>query len=232
MLNLRGLARVLLDDLHLQEVLPDGGVGKDIESLDVPPDFSLMKQWINLYSGLGRPYLLFGEMLHPPPLKTDGTTIYLNRTYPAILHNAFRAPDGREAVVAVNVTNQVQSGQLVWKGKTRVLSFAAWEAKLVEEDEPSDGGREAGREAGAQDAGGGGGRDDAATTDAAREDASDASETTGGVIALDEDLDSGGCCSVVGAKRGKTGRAFFAIALALALTRRRPRHKGEHRIRT
>jgi hypothetical protein len=50
---------------------------------------------------------------------------------PAILHNAYRAPDGSEAVVAVNITDKAQTGRLRWAGKEIELNLSAWEVKLV-----------------------------------------------------------------------------------------------------
>ena len=54
-----------------------------------------------------------------------------DRKSPAILHNAFRAPDGSEAVVTVNVTDEPQTGRLKWKGNTVDLKLSPWEATLV-----------------------------------------------------------------------------------------------------
>ena len=49
------------------------------------------------------------------------------REFPAILHNAFRAPDGSEAVIAVNITDQPQTGMLRWRGSQTELSLSPWE---------------------------------------------------------------------------------------------------------
>ena len=54
-----------------------------------------------------------------------------NMTLPAILHNAFRAPDGSEAVVVANGTSTKQAGKLAWKGKTTVLELAPQEVQLI-----------------------------------------------------------------------------------------------------
>jgi len=50
---------------------------------------------------------------------------------PAIFHNAFRAPDGSEAVVLVNVTDQPQVGRLTWGGRETELTLSPWEVRLV-----------------------------------------------------------------------------------------------------
>ena len=55
----------------------------------------------------------------------------VERELPAILHNAYRAPDGREAVIAVNITDEPQSGKLRWGGKEIDLRLSPWEARLI-----------------------------------------------------------------------------------------------------
>lgn len=55
----------------------------------------------------------------------------MEREFPAILHNAYRAPDGSEAVVAVNITDKPQTGRLDWNGKPIDLSLDPWESALV-----------------------------------------------------------------------------------------------------
>ncbi|HUT91868.1 MAG TPA: DUF6259 domain-containing protein [Thermoguttaceae bacterium] len=83
-------------------------------------------------------------------LPVDGKTLCQGKTYrlslwmktqgvgrsewelPAILHNAFRAPDGSEAVIAVNVTDKPQTGTLTWGGRQIDLHLEPWKARLVE----------------------------------------------------------------------------------------------------
>jgi hypothetical protein len=50
---------------------------------------------------------------------------------PAVMHNAFRGPDGSEAVVVVNATNEPVRAKLTWHGKARHLVLAPWEVRLV-----------------------------------------------------------------------------------------------------
>ena len=82
-------------------------------------------------------------------LRVDGKTLQKGKRYrlslwlkvqdadqldlqlPAILHNAYRAPDGSEAVVAVNITNKPQTGRLHWHGKVIGLTLDPWEAQLI-----------------------------------------------------------------------------------------------------
>ena len=50
---------------------------------------------------------------------------------PAILINAFRAPDGSEAVITVNITNKPQTGRLHWHGDAIDLRLSPWEVRLI-----------------------------------------------------------------------------------------------------
>ena len=58
-------------------------------------------------------------------------TVRVEREFPVILHNAFRAPDGSEAVIAVNITDQAQTGTLSWRGQERELALSPWELRLI-----------------------------------------------------------------------------------------------------
>jgi len=55
----------------------------------------------------------------------------VERELPAILHNAYRAPDGSEAVIAVNITDKPRTGELKWGGKEIDLRLSPWEARLI-----------------------------------------------------------------------------------------------------
>jgi hypothetical protein len=78
-----------------------------------------------------------GKTLHPG--KTYRLSLWMkvqdsgrvDRKLPAILHNAYRAPDGSEAVIAVNITDKPQTGRLHWHGNTIDLTLSPWEARLV-----------------------------------------------------------------------------------------------------
>ncbi|MEW6357143.1 MAG: DUF6259 domain-containing protein [Planctomycetota bacterium] len=66
-------------------------------------------------------------------LKAQGMSLWRRQTrgeIPAIFHSAFRAPDGSEAVIAVNITDQLQTGRLVWHGEEIKLELSPWEAIL------------------------------------------------------------------------------------------------------
>ena len=53
------------------------------------------------------------------------------REVPAVFHNAFRAPDGSEAVVMVNITDREQAGTLAWGGRETSLTLSPWELRLI-----------------------------------------------------------------------------------------------------
>jgi hypothetical protein len=129
MMNAAGKTRAWVDDMTLEELLPDG---KAVPAMrpDTPPGHKLMKQWVELFHGEGRPYLLFGRMLHPPKFET-ATITHRGKTLPSILHNAYRAADGSEAVILVNGTSQRQTGKLFWTGKTLDIVLEPEEARLI-----------------------------------------------------------------------------------------------------
>lgn len=126
MLHVSGDARVWVDDM----AIVDEATGQTVEVDAVPADHDLTRQWSVLFHGEGRPYLLHGRMLHPPRLECE-TIPYRSGTVPAILHNAFRAPDGSEAVVLCNVTDSERVGTLIWRGQTLELALGPQEVRLV-----------------------------------------------------------------------------------------------------
>ncbi|MGQ9731119.1 MAG: DUF6259 domain-containing protein [Candidatus Zipacnadales bacterium] len=129
MMHIRGRGVVWVDDMRLEEIGPDG-TASEVMRPEVPPDHELMRQWVTLYTGEGRPYLLHGRMLHPPKLECAPRAP--DDRWPAILHNAYRAPNGREAVILVNVTDIQQNGLLTWHGKEMTVKLAPWEVRLIQ----------------------------------------------------------------------------------------------------
>lgn len=123
MIHIEGEGQAWVDDMTLEEVLPDGTAVPTM-SPDFPPNHPLMRRWVELYHGEGRPWLQFGRMLHPPKL-TCATITYRDRPTPAVLHNAFRAPDGRKAVVLANATREPQRVSLFWEGREYHLDLEA-----------------------------------------------------------------------------------------------------------
>ena len=121
MIHIDGKAKLWVDDVKLEEVLSDG-TAADVQHSPVPSNHEQMRRWVELFHGEGRPYLHLGRMLHPPRVETPAMT-YMTRSMPAVLHNAFRAPDGSEAVVLANASREKQSVRLHWKGSERRLDL-------------------------------------------------------------------------------------------------------------
>ncbi|NLF71673.1 MAG: hypothetical protein GX575_21800 [Candidatus Anammoximicrobium sp.] len=130
MLVLDGAGTVWLDDVTLEELLADGRTA-EVQRPAVPVDHELMRQWISLYHGAGRPYLLLGKMLPPPRLEFTAPVPAGARTLPPVLHNAFEAPDGSQAAVLVNWTDQRETVRLAWDGRLQSLDLRPQEVRLL-----------------------------------------------------------------------------------------------------
>lgn len=130
MLTLKGPGAVWLDDLKIEELLADG-TAIDVQRPSLPVDHELMRQWIALYRGEGRPYLLFGKMLHPPRLAVTTPGPAGVDSQPPVLHNAFEAPDGSRAVVLVNWTTSPQTVRLTWMGRDHAVELKPNEVRLM-----------------------------------------------------------------------------------------------------
>ncbi|MFA7003500.1 MAG: DUF6259 domain-containing protein [Verrucomicrobiia bacterium] len=129
MIHIEGKAKAWVDDMTLEEVLSDGATRVAIFS-NTPPDHKLMTRWVELYHGEGRPWLQFGRMLHPPKLTAE-TITWRGKPMSAVQHNAWRTPDGSEAVIAVNATLTKQTATLNWKGREEKLAFEPGDAVLI-----------------------------------------------------------------------------------------------------
>lgn len=131
MLHLAGPGIVWVDDMRLEA--ESEGAWTEVMRPEVPPDHELMRQWVELFAGEGRPYLLHGRMLHPPKVTLEDAP-ETSDGLPAVLHNAFRAPDGSEAVVLVNATERPLHAEMAWHGEVQGLDLGAWEVRLARED--------------------------------------------------------------------------------------------------
>jgi hypothetical protein len=141
MIHVTGTAKAWADEVTLDEILPDGSI-KPVHYTPTSLDARLMQRWVALYHGAGRPWLQFGRMLHPPPLACATNTYqaasrrgdkyaHTERALPAVFHNAFRAPDGAEAVVLANTTRETQHVTLKWKGQDLPLDLPPADALLI-----------------------------------------------------------------------------------------------------
>lgn len=129
MIHVVGKAKVWVDDVLLEEVRSDGSLVPAVWP-DTPADHKMMKRWVELFHGEGRPYLLFGRMLHLPPLRCE-TLMWRERQVPAVLYNAFCAPDGTEAVILANATGQRQKANLFWKRQEMTIELDPDDAQLI-----------------------------------------------------------------------------------------------------
>ena len=59
--------------------------------------------------------------------------VVVTHDLPAILHNAFRAPDGDTAVIMVNISGKPQLGRLSWLGTDTEINLQPWELRLMEQ---------------------------------------------------------------------------------------------------
>ncbi len=130
MIHVNGMSKAWVDDMTLEEVLADGKA-KEVCYTGRSSETTFMKQWVALYHGKATPWLRNGCLLHPPRLICK-TLSYRNRDMPAVFHNAFRAEDGREAVVLANATREPQKVTLFWKDRRMALTVKADSAMLVE----------------------------------------------------------------------------------------------------
>ena len=71
-------ATVWFDDIVLEETTVDGQA--KVALWTETPQNRILRQWVPLFSGEGKPYLLMGKMLRPPPLLTGKVTCSLSQT--------------------------------------------------------------------------------------------------------------------------------------------------------
>ncbi|MCY2989979.1 MAG: DUF6259 domain-containing protein [Planctomycetota bacterium] len=120
MIQVEGPCRVWVDDFRVAEVDAQG-TAQPIVRDGLPSQHQLYKQWIELYHGAGRAYLQFGVAIPPPSVEPAG----------AVQVGAFRAADGSEAVIAVNVTDATRQATLGWQGKSRPIELMPSAVKLL-----------------------------------------------------------------------------------------------------
>jgi hypothetical protein len=120
MIHVEGACRVWVDDVRLLEILADGATRPPMRD-GLPPQHDLYRRWVALYHGEGRPFLQMGVSLPPPAADPPGR----------LALGAFRAPDGREAVIAVNASDAPHAAALRRAGFERRVEFGPWEVKLI-----------------------------------------------------------------------------------------------------
>jgi hypothetical protein len=135
MIHVDGEAEAWVDDVALEAVAADGSA-RPVRHDGLSADARFMRNWVALYHGEGRPWLMHGRLLHPPRLACASVPYAAPGgrgppVAPAVFHNAFRAPDGREAVVLANATRERQEATLFWRGGARKVVLEADGISLI-----------------------------------------------------------------------------------------------------
>jgi hypothetical protein len=120
MIHVEGPCRVWVDDFRVDEVDFDGAV-HPIVGDGLPAQHRLYQQWIALYHGAGRPYLQLGAAVPPPRAEPAGS----------VHVGAFRAVDGREAIIVANAKDTRQEVTLLSTGRSVRVSLGPLEMKLL-----------------------------------------------------------------------------------------------------
>lgn len=129
MLHVVGPCQLWIDDVRLESQID--GQWQPLMQPGLPPEHAFITQWVELFHGAGRPYLLLGTMIHPPQLIAPVPEPGERAPFPAIMLNAYRAPDGSEAAIVANATDKVQQVQFRWHDTTRTLELPPWSLRLV-----------------------------------------------------------------------------------------------------
>ena len=129
MCHVAGEAKAWVDDVTLEALHPDGSA-RPVRNEGLSSDVRFMRKWVGLYHGEGRPWLMYGTLLHPPKLAC-ATITYRDRPVSSVFHNAFRSPDGKVAVVLANATREPQKVTLFPRGKALSLTLEADDVMLV-----------------------------------------------------------------------------------------------------
>lgn len=99
---------------------------------------NFIENWIRLYRGEGRKYLVSGKALHPPKVECDmlanhdtfrGTKI--DNIKPAVHVAAWEAADGSQALCFGNATGADRKIAYRWNGKWTSMTMKPHELKLV-----------------------------------------------------------------------------------------------------
>ena len=129
MLHVDGPCRLWVDDLALEEQID--GQWQPFMQPGLPPEHEFVKQWIEIFHGEGRPYLMLGKMTRPPKLIDPAPVTEQRPQFTPIMLNAYRALDGSEAAIIANATGEKQNVRFQWRQKIRTLQMAPWTMRLV-----------------------------------------------------------------------------------------------------
>jgi len=129
MIHVNGPGRLWIDALALDERVD--GRWQPLMQPGLPPEHDFVVAWVELFRGEGRPYLLLGEMIHPPRRIDPAPPREERPPFEPVMLNAFRAPDGSEAAVVANATDEQQTVRFHWQRQTHTLRLAPWTLRLV-----------------------------------------------------------------------------------------------------
>jgi hypothetical protein len=129
MLHVAGPCRLWIDDLALEE--RTGGQWQPLLQPGLPPEHEFVKQWVELFHGQGRPYLMLGTMIRPPKLIDSAPGVEPWPPFAPIMLNAYRAADESEAAIIANATDAEQNVRFLWQQETHSLQLAPWTLRLV-----------------------------------------------------------------------------------------------------
>lgn len=123
-INAGGGAELRVADMKLVEVRPDGSDGAEVvvaPNAETPSD-GVLRQWIDLYRGEGRPFLAHGRHLKPPVVEAS----VADRIFAA----AYEDANGRRVLVFANASEKTCEFTFTWRGEKRNLSMAPYAARL------------------------------------------------------------------------------------------------------
>ena len=129
MLHGVGPCRLWIDDLDLEARID--GQWQPLMQPGLPPEHEFVKQWVELFHGQGRPYLMLGKMIRPPKLIEPAPATGPWPPFAPIMLNAFRALDGSEAAIVANASDEQQNVRFQWQQETQTLQLAPWTLRLV-----------------------------------------------------------------------------------------------------
>ena len=128
MIQVQGSCRLWVDDVLMDEYVD--GAWRPLTLGGKPPEHDFVVRWCRLFHGQGRKYLLLGRMLHPPTLISPVNSSDPDRDLPPILLNAFAAPDGSVALIAVNATDAPHEVTCRWRGRLHTWPMTPWQILL------------------------------------------------------------------------------------------------------
>ncbi len=129
MLHVSGPGRLWIDDLDLETQVD--GQWKPLMQPGLPPEHEFIKQWVELFHGPGRPYLLLGQMIRPPKLIEPAPAPGTAPPFTPVMLNAFRAADGSEASIVANATSEPHRVRFQWQQTIQTLDMPPWSLRLV-----------------------------------------------------------------------------------------------------